>query len=214
MDNARNRIKQIRISKGLSVDAVAEGISMTGSYLRKLENGQRRLNIEHLFNLAQYFNVSLDYLTGKDDRTEIFPDQIINVDGSTIVMLPVIGEIAAGIPMTAIPENGEYMPFDTNLCNISGHSLSEYFYLRVKGDSMEPAISNGDIVLVKRQSVVENGEVAVVLCNEESATCKRITIARESLILNSDNKSYAPMVYDSDDCLIIGKVIGRYGVVK
>jgi len=215
MDNARNRIKQLRISRGLRVDDVASGVSLTGSYLRKLENGNRRLNIEHLFALAAYFNVSLDYLTGKDDRLEIFPEgRLMSIDGNTIAMLPVYGEIAAGIPMTAIPEDGEYAPFDTKLCSINGHALSEYFYLRVKGDSMEPTILNGDIVTVRRQSVVENGEVAVILCNSENATCKRITIAKGSVILNSDNKIYNPMVYDADDCLIIGKVVGRYGAVR
>lgn len=214
MDNAKNRVKQIRLSRGFSIDDVAQGIDVSGSHYRKLENGDRRLNIEHLFKLADFFNVSIDYLTGKDDREEIFPN-IISIEGNSIAMLPVIGDIAAGTPMMAIPENDEYMLFDTKLCNINGHALDEYFYLRIKGDSMEPTISDGDIALVRRQTVVENGEVAVVLCNRENATCKRVTLTESSnIILSSDNKNYAPMVYNVDDCLIIGKVIGHYGGIR
>lgn len=79
---------------------------------------------------------------------------------------------------------------------------------------MEPTISNGDVALVRKQSVVENGEVAAVLCDGERATCKRVTITKDNIILNSDNKKYAPMVQETDNCIIIGKVIGHYGAVR
>ena len=212
-----NKLKHLRTSKNLNVEEVAEGSGVGESYLRKLENGDRRLNIETMLKLANFYKVSLDYLCGKDTREEIFPEyeHIVDVEGMGITSLPIIGDIAAGIPMTAIPESGEYMPFDTALCRINGHNLDEYFYFRIKGDSMEPTINDKDVVLVHRQPVVENGQVAVVLCDDfENATCKRVTVAGENLILNSDNRDYAPQVHECDRCMIIGKVIGRYGVVK
>jgi len=130
-------------------------------------------------------------------------------------MLPIIGDIAAGIPITAIPETGEYMPFDTSICSINGHRLEEYFYFRIKGNSMEPTILDNDIVLVHRQPIVENGQVAIVLCDElEKAACKRVILTGDTLILNSDNKEYSPIIFECNKCMIIGKVIGRYGVVK
>lgn len=133
--------------------------------------------------MAKNINVSIDYLLNLDDREEIFPNEgsVIPVDGSYITMLPIIGDISAGIPITAIPESGEYMPFDTNLCSINGHRLEEYFYFRIKGNSMEPTIMDGDVVLVHKQPTVENGQVGIILCDDmENATCKRVTIAGAS----------------------------------
>jgi repressor LexA len=217
MEENKNKIKELRASRNLSIEEVSDATGIGDSLLRKLESGDRRLNVEHLFKLADFFNVSLDYLTGKDEREEVFPDEyfVKEVDGHNITMLPVIGDIAAGIPMTAIPEKGEYVPLDTSVCSINGHKLEEYFYFRIKGNSMEPTIMDKDVVLVHRQPVVENGQVAIVLCDDfENAACKRITIAGDKLILNSDNRDYAPMVHEGNKCMIIGRVIGRYGMVR
>lgn len=213
----KNRLKDLRNRLDLSAEDMANVLDISLGYYYKLERGEKRLNIDHLNRLAKNMNVSIDYLLNLDDREEIFPNEgsVISVDGSYITMLPIIGDISAGIPITAIPESGEYMPFDTNLCSINGHRLEEYFYFRIKGNSMEPTIMDGDVVLVHKQPTVENGQVGIILCDDmENATCKRVTIAGGKLILNSDNRDYSPMVHDGNKCMIVGRVIGRYGVVK
>lgn len=212
-----NRLRELRNRLGLSAEEMAGVLDVSLGYYYKLERGEKRLNVDHLNKLANFKNISADYILNFDDREEVFPEylHIQEIDGYNITMLPIIGDIAAGIPITAIPEKGEYMPLDTSVCSINGHRLEEYFYFRIKGDSMEPTILDKDIVLVRRQPTVENGQVAIVLCDElENATCKRVTIADDKLVLNSDNRNYAPMIHDANKCMIIGKVIGRYGMVK
>ncbi len=212
-----NKIRELRNRLGLSAEEIAKALDITVGYYYKLERGEKRLNIDHINKLAQLMNVSADYLLNLDDREEIFPEgsDVWEVNSHFISMLPIIGDIAAGIPVTAIPETEEYMPFDTSICSINGHRLEEYFYFRIKGNSMEPTILDKDIVLVHRQPIVENGQIAIVLCDElENATCKRVTVAGDKLILNSDNRDYTPMVHDANKCMIIGRVIGRYGLIK
>jgi repressor LexA len=212
-----NRLRELRNRLNISAEEMANALGVSPGYYYKLERGEKRLNVDHLNKLASFKNISADYILNFDDREEIFPEylHIQEIDGHNITMLPIIGDISAGIPITAIPEKGEYMPLDASVCSINGHRLEEYFYFRIKGDSMEPTILDKDIVLVRRQPIVENGQVAIVLCDElENATCKRVTMAADKLILNSDNRNYAPMIHDANKCMIIGKVIGRYGVIK
>lgn len=212
-----NKLRELRNRLGLSAEEIAKALDITVGYYYKLERGEKRLNIDHINKLAQLMNVRSDYLLNLDDREEIFPEgsDVWEVNSHFISMLPIIGDIAAGIPITAIPETGEYMPFDTSICSINGHRLEEYFYFRIKGNSMEPTILDNDIVLVHRQPIVENGQVAIVLCDElEKAACKRVILTGDTLILNSDNKEYSPIIFECNKCMIIGKVIGRYGVVK
>jgi len=212
-----NKLRELRNRLGLSAEEIAKALDITVGYYYKLERGEKRLNIDHINKLAQLMNVRSDYLLNLDDREEIFPEgsDVWEVNSHFISMLPIIGDIAAGIPITAIPETGEYMPFDTSICSINGHRLEEYFYFRIKGNSMEPTILDKDIVLVHRQPIVENGQIAIVLCDElEKAACKRVTIIDNKLILNSDNKNYNPLIFECNKCMIIGKVIGRYGLIK
>jgi len=79
---------------------------------------------------------------------------------------------------------------------------------------MSPHIMDKDLVLVRKQDIVDNNELAVVLCNSETATVKRVVFAGDKIILNSDNKQYPPQIYNADECRILGKVINRFGVVK
>lgn len=172
-------------------------------------------------------DVRLDFLSGSDKDKISLHGYKTKTDESTkasneipfkpdsIIMVPVYGRIAAGLPITAIQENDEYYPLDTSLFNVnSGHTPSDFFYLHVKGDSMEPTILDGDLVLIRRQNTVETNEVAAVLCNGEDATIKRVTISDDKLILNPDNKAYPPQLYNACDCHIIGKVLKRVGDVR
>ena len=97
---------------------------------------------------------------------------------------------AAGYPMYAEQRIEEMFPVDTRFVNLNGYSKDDFFYLRIKGNSMAPYILDNDLVLVRRQSIVDNNELAVVLCNSETATVKRVVFAGDKIILNSDNKEY------------------------
>jgi SOS-response transcriptional repressor LexA/DNA-binding XRE family transcriptional regulator len=136
----------------------------------------------------------------------------IPFDPESIIMLPVYGKIAAGIPITANQEN-DFYPLDTRFISLNGYSQDDFFFLRVQGDSMEPGIFNKDLVLVRSQPAVETNEVAVILYNGEDATIKRVTVAGDKIVLNSDNKNYPPQIYNAVDCRILGKVLQRIGKV-
>lgn|GEM_PF-250352 len=165
-------------------------------------------------------NVLLNSGLYEDDKTsnkcamEAFNAQVYPFSSNSIIMLPVYGSIAAGLPIAANQEYDEYYPLDTKFASINGYSPEDFFWLRVKGDSMEPGIVNGDLVLVRRQPIVDNGEIAVVLCDCEEATIKRVTVAGDKIILNPDNKKHPPQIHNTGDCLILGKVLKHFGDVR
>lgn len=97
---------------------------------------------------------------------------------------------------------------------MNGYTKDDFFFLRIKDHSMEPTIADNDLVLIRKQPTVENNEIAAVLCNCEDATVKRVVTSGKKIILNADNKDYPPMIYNSSECEIIGKVLKKIGDVK
>lgn len=118
--------------------------------------------------------------------------------------LPILGKIAAGIPILAQENIEGYLPYDGNDAD---------FCLRINGDSMINArIHDGDIVFIKQQSTVENGEIAAVLVND-SATLKRVFFLDNKIQLRSENPKYKPMFFSKNNCddfRILGKAIALY----
>ena len=117
-------------------------------------------------------------------------------------VLPLLGEIAAGVPIYADEQ------FEVTSCDESLHCD---FALRVRGDSMTGArIHDGDIVFIRRQEDVDDGDIAAVLLNDE-ATLKRVYHIKNGLQLLPMNPRYAPMVFTLDECdsiRILGKAVG------
>lgn len=152
-----------------------------------------------LMKIADYFNVSVDYLLGIENASE--KEEIKGIK------IPVIGNVIAGVPISAIEEILDYEEITEKEA-----ATGEFFALRIKGNSMEPKISENDVVIVKQQSSVENGEIAIVLVNGQDATCKKIMYHSNGISLLSLNQSYPPMFYTSEECetlpvRIIGKVV-------
>ncbi len=143
-------------------------------------------------------------------KEECLPINAVSVNRDDMVKVPILGNIAAGNPIAATSENDEYITFDAQLTGLNKALISEYFCLKIKGDSMSPNLKNGDVALICKQSPVDNGQIGAILCDNEEATCKRITVAGENIILNSDNPEFSPMVYKCEQCKILGKVIGHY----
>ena len=117
--------------------------------------------------------------------------------------VPILGTIRAGEPIYAAEniEGYELVPAD----DLRG---GEYFFLRVKGDSMIGArIQDGDLVLVRRQEDVDDGDIAVILVGPEEATLKRLYRTDGKWILQPANPNYKPLVIDKVDVKIIGKVV-------
>lgn len=124
------------------------------------------------------------------------------------VRIPVLGRVAAGIPIEAITDVDDWEEIPESMAK-----TGEYFALRITGNSMEPRMLDGDVVIVKRQSDVDNGDVAVVLVNGNDATVKQITKSETGLTLIGWNLAvYTPRTYNKEECRelpvsILGKVV-------
>lgn len=213
-------IKYLRTANNLKQREVEKLCGVSNSYLSQLESGQRGIpSPDILKKLAPALKISYEellvaagYLPSATLPSQ--PSNAIPIDENTMVTFPVFGRIAAGNPIKAIEEVEEYVSMDTRFFNMDGYTKDDFFFLRIKGDSMEPTIGDNDLVLIRRQPTVDNNEIAAVLYNYEDATVKRIMVAEDKIILSSDNKAYQPIVYNASECCIIGKVLKKIGDVK
>jgi len=196
------RLRELREQKNYSMDKLIElynakyNAKMNKSTLSRYENELQDPMYTVVVNFANLFNVSVDYITGSSEQTEPNPP---------VHKIPILGTIAAGLPLYAEQNIEDYTYTDHN------HG-AEYFALKVKGDSMNAlSINDGSVIIARRQSDVENGELAVVIVNGENATVKRFK--RDGHIVQLIPQSFNPIhqiqIYDlkKDDIRIIGKVV-------
>ena len=124
----------------------------------------------------------------------------IRLPGSGTVQVPLLGTVTAGMPILAVEEIEEYIPFRTR--SSDGKNL---FALHVRGESMINAgILDGDIIVARRESTVENGEIVVAMVEDE-ATVKRFFKENGHYRLQPENETMDPIIVES--CTILGKVI-------
>ena len=203
----KDRLRDLRLSRGLTLQQVADYVGLQKAAIYKYEHGltvnPKRSLIE---KLATLFQVSPSYLLGINDEEE-------KSDSATKgVRIPVLGNVAAGIPITAITDVEDWEEIPEKLA-----SSGTYFALRIKGQSMEPRIKDGDVVIVSQQSDVDTGDVAIVLVNGDEATVKEIKKLDTGIMLIGWNTAvYSPRFYSAKDIKslpvkIIGKVVELRG---
>ena len=145
--------------------------------------------------IADYFGVGLN---------DLLEPRKLNVLNRG-VKIPVLGRVQAGLPVEAIEEIIDYEEIDVKLAG-----TGEFFGLQIRGNSMEPKFSDGDVVIVKKQPDVESGQIAVVIVNGSDATVKRIKKINGGIMLISLNPAYEPMFYSEQDILDLPvEIIGR-----
>lgn len=176
---------------------VAQALGVNQSTVSGWENGTREADHETLRRLADYLGVTVDYLLGGAGAPPRRKGRKI----------PVLGDVAAGIPIEAVEDILDYEEIDEDLA-LTG----EFFGLRIKGRSMEPRIMEGDVVIVRQQETAETGDTVVVSVNGDLATVKRIKIGPAGITLIPSNPSYDPMYFTCDEVeqlpvRIIGKVV-------
>lgn len=192
-----NRIKQLRTGLEMKQSDLARQLNVGQNTISNWETGKTEPDTNSLQKMATIFGVSIDYILG-----HITPK--VSSEG---LQIPVLGDVAAGIPIEAITDIVDYEEIDTAFVG-SG----EYFGLRLKGASMEPRMRDGDVVIVRKQDDVESGEVAVVMVNGDSATVKRIKKGPSGITLIPNNPVFDPMFYTNDEIQtlpvrILGKVV-------
>lgn len=191
-----NHLKAARQAKHMTQTDVANYIGLTQGAYSNWERGETKIDGVQLSRLAELFEVSVDYLLGKTD-----------IPGNKYIRIPVLGRVAAGIPIDAIEE-----VIDWEDISAEAAGDGEYFGLQIKGHSMEPKISDGDVVIVRRQPDVDSGDIAVVLVNGDDATVKRIKKSPQGVTLIPSNPAYEPMYYSNDEIeslpvQILGRVV-------
>lgn len=199
-----NRIKMLREEKGLNQIELGKVINVSGQALGMYENEKRDLSTENVIKLAEFFNVSTDYLLGKSDKRNS------DLKNDKLFLAPVYGKISAGLPNWAEECLEGYLPIDPNLMNIS--NPEECFFLRVDGESMNKILKNGSYALIRKTDFVEDGEIAVVLVNGDNATIKKFTKQGDIIALEpmSDDSSIKTQIYTKDTPIkVIGKYIGK-----
>lgn len=187
---------------GKDRNRVCDDLGFKYSTFNDWYNGNKYPRIDKIEMLSNYFGVMKSDLI--EDKQSL-PSNAIPVDFSHLKRIPILGRIAAGTPIYA-EENIEGYTF-TDL-----NGGAEYFALRVRGDSMNAArIFDGDIVIIRRQDIVENGEIAAVLIDDQDATLKRFSRSGNivTLMPQSTNPKYKPFVYDlkETNVQILGLVV-------
>ena len=126
------------------------------------------------------------------------------------VSIPVLGRVAAGIPIDAISEIIDREEIPSEIAK-----TGEYFGLRIKGDSMSPRIMNGDTVIVRRQEDAESDQIVIALVNGHDGVCKKLKKLNNGIMLISLNPQYDPMVFDHSEIDAIPvKILGRVVEVR
>lgn len=159
-------------------------------------NAKTYPRIDKIELMANYFHVS---------KSELVESHNDNQQAHAVV-IPVLGRVAAGIPLTA----AEYI-IDTEEIPQAMAADGEYFGLQVKGDSMEPRIKNGDVVIVRKQSDADDGDLVIALINGDDAVVKRLKKYKDGIGLISSNPTYDPLYFSNEEIEskpveIIGKV--------
>ena len=204
MGTLYENIDELCSGKRISINKMCTDLGMRNSVISDLKMGRKKgLNAETLNKIASYFGVSVDYLLGNESVSDGPPAP--SRPGSK--WIPVLGKVAAGTPIEAVEDILDYEEIDAKTA-----ASGEHFALQIKGQSMEPRIKDGDVVIVQKQDDCDSGDVAVVLVNGDEATVKRIKKEPAGIMLIPSNPSYEPKFYSNDEILslpvrIIGKVI-------
>lgn len=195
--NVGQRIFEARKRRKISRKEVADFLQVHETTIKRYEDGNtKKLPTDRLEKIAKYLNTSIEYLMGWEEEQK--PQG---------VKIPVLGTVAAGIPISAVEDILDYEEIPQSWKN-----QGDFFGLRIKGDSMKPDINDGDTVIVRQQSTANNGDVIIALVNGDDATCKKFEKLDNGIILISNNSEYSPMYFSNEEVntkpvVIIGKVV-------
>lgn len=193
-----DRIRVSREALKLTKRELAKRIGVHESSISKYEKGVVDFPLSKISDLSRVLNVSEAYLMGWEDEAK---------ESNQGIKVPVLGAVPAGIPISAIEDIIDYEEIPQSWSN-----QGDFFGLRIKGNSMYPKLENGDVVIVKKQSTADNGDVVIAMVNGDDATCKRYKRMDAGIMLTSDNSEYSPMFYTNEQIqslpvTIIGKVV-------
>lgn len=203
-------IKRLREQHGLSQEDLGKIVNVSDKTVSSWEINRTEPKMGIVQQLADYFKVTTDYLI-KGDLLENNPfDDFTNIFRIEKKKFPLLGEIECGKPIYADEQRESYV--------MAGTEIHADFCLKCKGDSMINArIYDGDIVFIRKQEIVNNGEIAAVIIDNE-ATLKRFYYFKEAnvVILKAENPKYKDLEYKDEQLnqiRVIGKAVAFQGDV-
>ena len=182
-------VKKLTTEQNMSMSELARRVGIAKSAISRYFNGTRELPLNKIEEFASALHTTPNYLLGM----EYEPTQV-----QQGIKIPVLGTVAAGIPISAVEDILDYEEIPQSWKN-----QGDFFGLRIKGDSMKPDINDGDTVIVRQQSTANNGD---------DATCKKFEKLDNGIMLISNNSEYSPMYFSNEEVItkpvvIIGKVV-------
>lgn len=199
MNTLGDRMRILRSGRGLTQQDVAAALNVSRSAVAMWERNEREPNLETLAALARLLDVPLSALVEREEAP--LPAGLRPVRTKRV---PLLGTIAAGEPIFAEEEHETYVDV--------GGSVRADFALEVQGESMEPVYKDGDVVYIRRQDDVRDGQVAAVVV-DDSATLKRVYHLPVGVQLMPLNPAFAPMLFtpeNSDSVRILGLAVGYF----
>lgn len=199
MKSIGERIKDARKTAGLTQLELAKKTDLSRSYIGDIEKNRYNPSVSTLQLIATATNTPLE---------DLLPSTKTGSPTGRGVRIPVLGRVVAGIPIEAVEEILDYEEITPELA-----ATGEFFALQVRGDSMEPTLRDGDVVIVKKQPTVDSGDIAIVLVNGNDATVKEIKESPSGITLIGHNVAvYTPQFYSNKEIQnlpvqIIGKVV-------
>ena len=209
MSTIGQRIKELRLAHNMTGYELGLKLNITRNAVSQWETNKRVPTSTMLTHIAKLFNVTTDFLLGRDPIPNDLKSEInyaIPLTGG--VRIPVLGSIVAGIPNTAVADYDEWIEISQSLA-----MRGDYFALRIKGDSLEPTLFDSDIVVIRQQPDIEDGEIAAVSIAGNEATIKRIYHRSDGIDIVGDNvRAFPRMFYSNHDIAtlpvrIMGKAV-------
>lgn len=210
--NIGTLIKGYRQKNGISLRDFAAKCGTSHSYIAMLEAGKNSKTGEPIIPTLTFLKkLAIGLNISVNDLITMCEDIEVSTDNESIPMnnfIPVLGDVAAGIPIEAVTDIIDYEEISPDLLS----NGSEYFALRIKGKSMQPKIDEGDVVIVRKQPDVDSGQIAIVGVNGDNATCKKVIKQEKGILLISLNHAYEPIFYSYEDIkkipiTILGRVV-------
>lgn len=196
------KLKEIRESRAMTQQEIAHKLGVSTQAYSNYELGKRDMSNRVLIGLSAILGVSADEILGISKEPREIPDFLYPVSASSAVARPIIASVRAGWNGIAETDTEPEPAVAYNIKN-----TEEYFFFRVKGDSMSPYICENDLALIHLQSDVENGEIAVVITEDDEGAIKKIKKHSDSIELISLNPAYPPRFLHNGEFRIWGKLV-------
>lgn len=195
------RIEMARTDLKLTQEELAKELGLNKSTIQRYETGKvMKIKLPVIDAMAKVLKVNPAWLSDKsDDRTPVNNNDIESnaepLPANSIRMIPVFESVSAGFGAYASGEIIDYTPLYIE----SDYEAAETLCIKVKGDSMYPKIEDGDIIQVHKQSVVDNGQIAVVLIDGEEGLVKKFYCEKDYVKLISINPEYPPKIFEREE---------------